>query len=109
MREHFADPVESYWGRRDVRIDEVVQDKVAYARKWVFRFYRLQRETLVVRPSTGRRDTFEVTFSYDFIADRVPPRSSGVGETTLVLEIKGDKVRILAENGRILERHRGTQ
>ena len=85
----------------------MVKDKVAYARKWTFRFYRLKRETVIVLPAAGRPDTWEVTFGFDFIADRVPPRSAGVGETTLVLEIKGEQVRILGENGRVTERHRG--
>jgi hypothetical protein len=105
VRQHFADPVENYWGKRAVPLNEIVQEKLNYARKWTFRFYRLQRDTVRLAPVDGRANTWDVTFSYDFMADRVPPRSSGVGETTLRLEVKGDQVKIHGESGRVVERN----
>ena len=109
VRQHFANPVAVYWGRRNVPLDEVVQEKLGYARKWIFRFYRLKRDTVRFEPVKDRPNTWQVTFSYDFMADRVPQRSAGVGETTLVLEINGDAVTIRGESGRVLERNRGTE
>ena len=109
VRQHFANPVAVYWGRRNVPLDEVVQEKLGYARKWIFRFYRLKRETVRFEPVKDRPNTWQVTFAYDFMADRVPQRSAGVGETTLVLEINGEAVTIRGESGRVLERNRGTE
>lgn len=106
VRQHFADPVTNYWGRSNVPLNAIVQEKLGYARKWIFRFYRLQPETLRLVPAPGRPDLWQVTFNYDFVADSAPPRSSGVGETTLVLEIIGDQVKIHGENGKVISRKR---
>jgi hypothetical protein len=106
VRQHFADPVEVYWTRRNVPLKEVVQDKLSYARKWIFRFYRLLPETVKLEPVTGRSYGWKVTFTYEFIADQAPPRSQGTGETTLLLEVIGDQVKIHGESGRILDRKR---
>ena len=106
MRQYFADPVEVYWGRRNVPRAEIVQEKLGYARKWIFRFYRLQRDTVQLEAITGKPYTWRVSFKYDFMADRVPPRSAGTGESTLLLELDGDQVKIHGESGRVLERNR---
>ena len=107
VRQHFADPIDNYWGRRRVPLNDVVQEKLGYARKWIFRFYRLQQETVRLTAVADRPNTWQVTFNYDFVADSAPPRSSGVGETTLILEIIGDQVKIHAESGKVLSRKRG--
>ena len=104
IRLHFADPVESYWGRRNVPRAAVEQDKVAYAKKWTFRFYRLKTETLAVEPIAERPGVWRVSFAFDFIADRLPPRSAGVGEATLVVQVAGDRITILGETGRVVRR-----
>lgn len=104
VRQHFADPVEVYWNRRAVPLKEVVQEKLGYARKWIFRFYRLNRDSVRLEPVAGKAYGWRVTFLYDFIADSAPPRSEGVGETTLLLEINGDQVKIHGESGRVVER-----
>jgi hypothetical protein len=104
IRRHFADPVQSYWGRRDVPLSAVVQDKVAYARKWTFRFYRLVPESLDVKPLAGKPGTYQVTFDYEFLADKVPGKSSGIAQTTLTMALDGERVTILAEDGRVLSR-----
>jgi hypothetical protein len=106
VRQHFADPVANYWGRSNVPLNAVVQEKLSYARKWIFRFYRLQPETIRLVPAPGKPDLWQVTFNYDFVADSAPPRSSGVGETTLVLEIIGDQVKIHGESGKVISRKR---
>ena len=95
-----------YWNRRNVDLDEVVKEKLGYARKWIFRFYRLNRDSVKLEAVAGKPYAWRVTFEYDFIADSSPPRSAGVGETTLLLEIQGDQVKIHGESGRILERKR---
>ena len=104
VRQHFSDPLEVYWNRRDVPLKEVVQEKLGYARKWIFRFYRLNRESVRLEPVAGKAYGWRVTFQYDFIADSAPPRSEGVGETTLLLEVIGDQVKIHGESGRVVER-----
>ena len=106
VRQHFSDPVAVYWNRRNVDLDEVVKEKLGYARKWIFRFYRLNRDSVKLEAVAGKPYAWRVTFEYDFIADSSPPRSAGVGETTLLLEIQGDQVKIHGESGRILERKR---
>ena len=106
VRQHFADPVTNYWGRGNVPLNAIVQEKLGYARKWIFRFYRLQPETIRLVPAPGRPEFWQVTFNYDFVADSAPPRSSGVGETTLVLEIIGDQVKIHGESGKVISRKR---
>lgn len=106
VRQHFADPVTNYWGRSNVPLNAIVQEKLGYARKWIFRFYRLQPETIRLVPAPGKPDFWQVTFNYDFVADSAPPRSSGVGETTLVLELIGDQVKIHGESGKVISRKR---
>lgn len=106
VRRHFADPVENYWGRRNVALNSVVREKLGYARKWIFRFYKLDRASLRFAPVEGRPRTWTVSFGYEFLADRVPERSAGRGETTLVVSVDGDLVKIHAETGRVLERQR---
>ena len=54
VRQHFADPIENYWGRRNVGLNEIVREKLGYARKWTFRFYRLKPETVRLVPAAGR-------------------------------------------------------
>lgn len=104
VRRHFADPVANYWGKREVRLRDVIRDKEAYAQRWPSRHYRLNRASLRIRQVPERAGTYDVVFEYAFDARNRSKRSCGIGETDLTLRLLGDEIIIIAEGGRVLRR-----
>lgn len=104
VRRHYADPVANYWGKREVRLRDVIADKVAYVRRWPSRHYRLDRDSLSIRRQPDRAGTYDVIFEYAFDARSRSKRSCGIGETELTLKLLGDEIIIMAEGGRVLRR-----
>ena len=104
VRRHFSDPVTYYWGRKNVSRRAVIRDKEVYARRWPDRRYRLDRDSLTIRPHPRRPATYYVTFDYRFDARNSRKRSCGWGESELLLKLLGDEIIILAEGGRVLDR-----
>ena len=105
IRRQFADPLEDYWGTKDVPLRNVVAEKLEYYRKWPRRSYHLVEGSLRINPAAGRADVYAARFQYQFSAENARSRSSGVGETELTLKLlRQNEIVILSENGRVLRR-----
>ncbi len=104
VRRHYSDPVANYWGKREVRLRDVIRDKDAYVRRWPSRHYQLNRDSLSIRRQPDRAGTYDVIFEYAFDARSRSKRSCGIGETELTLKLLGDEIIITAEGGRVLRR-----
>ena len=105
IRRHFSDPLDYYWGKKDVPLSEVVRDKMAYVTRWPQRYFRLISETLEVTRSQEDPYIYAVRFQYEFETKRKGDEKAGLGETSLLLELIDRRVMIRGEGGRVLERY----
>ncbi len=105
IRRHFADPLDYYWGKKDVPLKEVVRDKMAYVARWPQRYFRLISESLEVRRSQDDPHIYAVKFEYEFETKRRGDEKAGLGETSLLLELLGTRIIIRGEGGKVLERY----
>ena len=105
IRRHFADPMDYYWGKRDVPLKEVVRDKMAYVNRWPQRYYRLISDTLEVTRAEDNPYIFAVRFNYEFETKRPGDEKAGLGQTSLLLEMIGKRILIRGEGGKVLERY----
>lgn len=105
IRRHFADPLDYYWGKRDVPLKEVVRDKMAYVTRWPQRYFRLIPETLEVTRTRESDFIYAVRFQYEFETKRKGDEKAGLGETSLLLELFDKRIMIRGEGGKVLERY----
>ncbi len=105
IRRHFADPLDYYWGKKDVPLKDVVRDKMAYITRWPQRYFRLISETLEVTRSPEDPYIYAVRFQYEFETKRKGDQKAGLGETSLLLELFDKRVMIRGEGGKVLERY----
>jgi hypothetical protein len=104
IRRIFSDPVETYWGKRNVPLKDVIAEKVEYFRKWPRRQYRVMEGSVRISPSSDRADVFLAHFDYEFFSENGARRSSGLAQAELTLKQVGREFIILSENGRVLRR-----
>jgi len=105
IRRTYADPMRSYWGKRNVRLRAVVSDKISYFRRWPDRQFRLVDKTLAISQNRREPDVYRVTFEYAFRNHRPGHTAEGFGETELLLEDFDGRWIILAESGRVVQRY----
>ena len=105
IRRHFADPLDYYWGTKNVPLKEVVRDKMAYVTRWPQRYFRLISESVEVIRSEEDDDIYAVKFQYEFETRRKGAERAGLGETSLLLELFDKRVMIRGEGGRVLKRY----
>ncbi len=105
IRRHFADPLDYYWGKKDVPLKEVVRDKMAYITRWPQRYFRLITESLEVTRTPEDRYIYAVRFQYEFETKRTGDEKAGLGETSLLLELFDKRIMIRGEGGKVLERY----
>ncbi|MCP4936937.1 MAG: hypothetical protein GY927_22710 [bacterium] len=105
IRRHFADPLDYYWGKKDVPLTEVVRDKMAYITRWPQRYFRLISESLEVIRTPEDPYIYAVRFRYEFETKRKGDEKAGLGQTSLLLELFNKRVMIRGEGGKVLERY----
>jgi hypothetical protein len=105
IRRHFSDPLDYYWGKKDVPLKEVVRDKMAYVTRWPQRYYRLLSESLEVTRSELNPYIYAVRFNYEFETRRRGDERAGMGETILLIELFDKRVMIRGEGGKVLQRY----
>ncbi len=105
IRRHFADPMDYYWGKKNVPLKEVVRDKMAFVSRWPQRYYRLISETLEVTRDEDNDFIYAVRFQYEFETRRKGDERAGLGETRLLVELFDRRVMIRGEGGKVLERY----
>ena len=104
MRRRFSDPLDYYWGKRDVPLKKVIRDKMAYIARWPQRYFRLVEDSLEVSRSDDDDYIYAVKFRYEFETRRRGSEKSGIGETSLLLELFDRRILIRGEGGKVLER-----
>lgn len=104
IKRHYADPMDYYWGQKDVPLKKVLRDKVAYMRRWPQRYFSLVDDTLEVTRSKDDPYIFAVKFRYEFETRRKGDLRAGIGETGLLLELFDRRIMIRGEGGKVLER-----
>jgi hypothetical protein len=105
IRRHFADPLDYYFGKEQVPLQEVLRDKIAYVTRWPQRYYRLVDDSLTVSRTEVDPNTYSVTFKYEWETRRVGDERAGLGETDLILRVDGGDIVIRGEGGKVLERY----
>lgn len=105
IRRHFSDPLDYYWGKKDVPLKEVVRDKMAYVTRWPQRYFRLLNESLEVIRSDQNPYIYAVHFRYEFETKRKGDERAGMGETSLLVELFDKRVMIRGEGGKVLKRY----
>lgn len=105
IRRSFMDPMNYYWGKRNVPLRNVIRDKLAYVRRWPRRTFRMINGSLQIQRDPERDSVFAVRFRYEYVTARPGGRSAGLGETTLLLDLGTPDILILGEGGRVLERY----
>jgi len=105
IRRHYADPMDYYWGKKDVSLKKVLRDKVAYMSRWPQRYFRLVADTLEVTRSKEDPYIYAVKFEYEFETKRRGAQKAGIGETGLLLELFDRRILIRGEGGKVLERY----
>jgi hypothetical protein len=105
IRRHFADPLDYYWGKEKVPLQEVMRDKIAYVTRWPQRYYRLVDDSLTVSRTAIDPHTYTVTFRYEWETRRVGDERAGLGETDLIVQVAGTDITIRGEGGKVLERY----
>jgi hypothetical protein len=105
IRRHFSDPLDYYWGKKNVPLKEVVRDKMAYVMRWPQRYFRLISETLEVTRDRENEHLYAVKFHYEFETKRKGDERAGLGQTNLLLELFDKRIMIRGEGGRVLERY----
>ena len=105
IRRHFADPLDYYWGKKDVPLKDVVRDKMAYITRWPQRYFRLISESLEVTRTPEDPYIYAVRFRYEFETKRKGDEKAGLGQTSLLLELFDKRIMIRGEGGKVLERY----
>ncbi len=105
IRRHFADPLDYYWGKKDVPLSDVVRDKMAYVTRWPQRYFRLISQSLEVTRSPDDPYIYAVRFEYEFETKRKGAQKAGLGETSLLVELFDRRIMIRGEGGKVLERY----
>ena len=105
IRRHFADPLDYYWGKRDVPLKEVVRDKMAYVTRWPQRYFRLINDSLEVTRTGDEQYIYAVKFNYEFETKRKGDEKAGLGQASLLLELFDKRIMIRGEGGKVLERY----
>jgi len=104
IRRNFSDPLDYYWGKKNVPLKRVIKDKIAYVTRWPQRYYRLMGDSLQVARTEIGDDIFAVKFKYEFETRRKGDQRAGIGQTSLLIELVEGRVRIRGEGGKVLER-----
>ncbi len=104
IRRHYADPMDYYWGKKDVSLKKVLRDKMAYMSRWPQRYFRLVANTLEVTRRKDEPYIYAVQFEYEFETKRRGAQKSGIGKTGLLLELFDKRIMIRGEGGKVLER-----
>ena len=105
VRDRYSDPMLNYWGKRNVRLRDVVRDKINYFRRWPEREYRLVPDTLEVREAAGAAGLYHLTFDYAFRTSGPSRKAEGFGEAKLLVRLIGEHVLVVAEGGRVIQRY----
>ena len=105
IRRHFSDPLDYYWGKKDVPLKDVVRDKMAYITRWPQRYFRLIGESLEVTRTPEDPYIYAVRFRYEFETKRKGDEKAGLGQTSLLLELFDKRIMIRGEGGKVLERY----
>jgi hypothetical protein len=99
--ENFAERLH-YYGRSNVRRDEVIRDKRRYYANWPTMKYSLIEPTLKVWRA-GNPNEYGVEFEYKFVVKNAAEQRSGRGLAYLTLRVDNRDIRVVRENGRVLE------
>jgi len=99
--ENFAERVH-YYGRSNVSRDEVIDHKRRYYAKWPKLKYTLIEPTLRIW-RTGQDNNYGVEFKYEFIVKNAAEERSGRGVAYLTLRVDDQHIRLVREDGRVLE------
>ena len=99
---NYADSVDYYKQRRSRQ--EILTDKVRYATRWPTRTYALVPGTLMVAPAAQAAGRFDVTFEYTFHVANAKESKEGRGVTRLIVEMAGADIRVLSEDGDVIQR-----
>jgi len=105
IRRHYADPMDYYWGKKDVSLKKVLRDKMAYMSRWPQRYFSLRADTLEVTRSKDDPYIYAVKFEYEFETKRRGSQKSGIGKTGLLLELFDKRIMIRGEGGKVIERY----
>jgi len=100
-RENFAERLH-YYGRSNVSRDEVISDKRRYYEKWPTTKYSLIEPTLKVWRS-GNPNEYGVEFEYEFVVKNASEERSGRGLAYLTLKVDNQYIRVVREDGQVLE------
>ena len=105
IRRHFSDPLDYYWGKKNVPLKSVVRDKMAYVARWPQRYFRLIGESLEVMRTEVDDNLYAVKFRYEFETRRKGDERAGLGETGLLIQLRDTRVIIRGEGGKVLKRY----
>ena len=105
IRRRYADPMDYYWGKKNVPMKQVLRDKLRYMSRWPQRYFRLVEDTLEVTRSEDDPYLYAVKFRYEFETKRRGEQRAGIGQTGLLLEVLGRRILIRGEGGKVLERY----
>ncbi|MCH9809138.1 MAG: hypothetical protein K0U74_15540 [Alphaproteobacteria bacterium] len=104
LREIYARKVD-YFGGKQVGLNKLVRDKLSYFRRWPNRSYTLDDETLAIW-KVDDKQLVGVWFEYDFEVYGARRRSTGRGESLLIVDFSVPGGRIVREQGKVIRRGR---
>lgn len=93
-----------YRGKGKVPVDEVVADKVSYAKRWTHLGYELVDGSLLVRASDGTADQYAAEFKIRFEVRNAKKTITGTSASTLKISLASGVPVITAEAGHLLTR-----
>lgn len=103
MRAVYANRVD-YYGKRNVRLSDVLKDKQAYMRRWPERQFDLVPGTMEVRRMNWDEAIYDISYVYDFYV-RAPGREkSGRGYTRLTIDLNVGRGKVVREAGKVIMR-----
>jgi len=83
----------------------LLAEKRRFVQRWPDRKYRYQPSAMAIKcEPNGRSCIVRSTFDFDAANAKLDRRSRGVGMHEIVVNLAGDRLVIVSENSRVLER-----
>jgi uncharacterized caspase-like protein len=99
--ENFAERLH-YYGRSSVSRADVIEHKRRYYAKWPKLKYTLIESTMKIW-RTGQDNNYGAEFEYEFVVKNTAEERSGRGLAYLTLRVDDQHIRLVREDGRVLE------
>jgi hypothetical protein len=98
-------PRVNYFGKRNMPVEKIARDKLAYYQRWPARSFTLKPNTLEVRQIGYDGALYDLSFVYDFNVSAVGRARSGRGYGRLQIDLSDGQGKIIRESGKVIERN----